>query len=578
MVILLAITGVALLVTLILVITFFVFNKRREREVNDIYHNSRHYIFDFKAGLCHYFTNADTLLKKTITIDEFISKFTNDDQTLVRDWFTSLFESFSRASKFIFVDMRFRVGRKINYSVNALSFYSINHETQVLEIESTLFRYLPIKKQFSKTSNTKTLQEERIRDVFKSHRHRGATIYLSFYNKATSKTAFTEVEDMLRLLSLKNMLYRLFYQDANTLELDISETDFVIVTLSRISKEDAYQMVRTLLYEIKSHSEILGATNMEIAIGVVFASSRETDYLAAISSAKSICLRAITRKEEFLIEGFVPKPSERKALINVEKNEMVEEGRHLNYLYQPILSVNEGTIIGHLSFMAPTNQALFKGVHDIRDLLDIKQKSNPRLLESLVNNTVLYYRQNATSVSQLLFLDVLNNSIATIHKTLLTISKKDGVDVVVKFSEEDMERLSIEEFRGRVLLLKDFDYKLAIEIKNFDRKYNILIYELFDYIIMDFENFTKDDLSVSKDRVSSLNLINDFKKYNIPIIAYNIRTWSIIDFLILNGVRYIASDVLLRRAPFLGEISRNNLRRIVMISSHMKSRQEGGDR
>ena len=165
------------------------------------------------------------------------------------------------------------------------------------------------------------------------------------------------------------------------------------------------------------------------------------------------------------------------------------------------------------------------------------------LFTTIARNTITRYAQEKSNDSHKLFFKVNNFERNYVNRTFAHIANIKTINIVLVYSEAELSNLT--DNTSTITEIKNFKsrgYQVALELEDNDMALANLLYEAFDYFIVDVD----DNLKIVKGSQRSLlnfrGLVERLLKYHRPIIAIDVPSWDTVELMNKLGISLISSD------------------------------------
>ena len=539
-VLLLGITGLAIIALIAVIIMFGVSNHKDEnhfREIKDLSNSLRVFVIDIQNDTVKYFNSAHLRDRKTSSITSFYNQYKSKEREMLINWIGNLLENNEETPKFLEIGVYIRSSKRTVTSI--LEVQKIDYKKQLIFIESHL---LPTTfKGKHKGDKPEFVKKEYLFKKISLNNGKGATYALNFYNKHT-KTA-----DISQLV----------YADLRDIMVGFSsETVFVVeekfgqilVTNFEVKgKLEISAFVETLKARInrflliKSHSD-----DIEYTIGVIKNSENFRDGQALIKNA--LMVSDLTKDTENQVAYFDDIKTmlidDQGKQFRTDVQEVIEDNK-LRYYFQPIYNVDRNRVVAYQSSVVPYDSYF----HEIDTLKNyaMRTEDDKVLFSTITKNVISRFIQEKNDDHVLLFFPVSFNEINFVNRSLGHTSGVNDIHIVLVLKERDLSALP-DEYEEETLIntirsFKSKGYAVALEIDDSILTLSPTLYGSFDYFNLSVATHISKK-NAGRNLPSFQGLIEKLLHYEKPIVALDIQSWDIVELVYRLGVSNICSDAI----------------------------------
>lgn len=540
----LILSGVALLgvVLIVLIISFILAQTSSKRYKNDIYETSnslRVFIIDAKNDRVRYFNRSRLQRKKTSTITAFYNQFPANERDKIITWVGDLLDDTPNTPKYLEINVLINFNKKSYFSL--LQVTKVDHTKDIIYLESYILKYMYA----TKTKNIKVRKflsrEKFIACLNAYHQPKGVTFAIDFFNKRTLEE---EVPHLL-FSQIKNVLVP--YITPYRPMIEHGDNQLIISDLKISQRTNMLAFINTLRNEINrllmisSETDIVGFS-FGVAENKYFYNS--TDSL--IDSVVELSQVAKEDGKDFLIfeEGKKINPEGDVLHYRTEVERIIQD-KKIRYTYQPIYNAAKSRMLGYQAHFEPLD-SLFDSIDELKAYA-IRTEDDKELFATIARNSISRFIQQRDGVSLKLFFPLSINEIGYVNRTFSHISSIKDANIVLIFSEPEILDLSTDAMDSTIQLIKTFKskgYEVALLIDENEAALPSSAYEIFDFFMLSVSAHITNRKLQNRQLPSFQALIEKLLRYNRPILAIDIPTWSLVEYVIKLGIDIVSSDAI----------------------------------
>ena len=540
----LILSGVALLgvVLIVLIISFILAQTSSKRYKNDIYETSnslRVFIIDAKNDRVRYFNRSRLQRKKTSTITAFYNQFPANERDKIITWVGDLLDDTPNTPKYLEINVLINFNKKSYFSL--LQVTKVDHTKDIIYLESYILKYMYA----SKTKNIKVRKflsrEKFIACLNAYHQPKGVTFAIDFFNKRTLE------EEIPHLLfsQIKNVLVP--YITPYRPMIEHGDNKLIISDLKISQRTNMLAFINTLRNEINRLLMISSETD---TVGFSFGVAENKYFYNSIDSLiDSVVELSQVAKEDgkdFLIyeEGKKINPEGDVLHYRTEVERIIQD-KKIRYTYQPIYNAAKSRMLGYQAHFEPLD-SLFDSIDELKAYA-IRTEDDKELFATIARNSISRFIQQRDGVSLKLFFPLSINEIGYVNRTFSHISSIKEANIVLIFSEPEILDLSTEAMDSTIQLIKTFKskgYEVALLIDQNEAALPSSAYEIFDFFMLSVSAHITNRKLQNRQLPSFQALIEKLLRYNRPILAIDIPTWSLVEYVIKLGIDIVSSDAI----------------------------------
>lgn len=540
----LILSGVALLgvVLIVLIISFILSQTSSKRYKNDIYETSnslRVFIIDAKNDRVRYFNRSRLQRKKTSTITAFYNQFPANERDKIITWVGDLLDDTPNTPKYLEINVLINFNKKSYFSL--LQVTKVDHTKDIIYLESYILKYMYA----TKTKNIKVRKflsrEKFIACLNAYHQPKGVTFAIDFFNKRTLE------EEIPHLLfsQIKNVLVP--YITPYRPMIEHGDNQLIISDLKISQRTNMLAFINTLRNEINRLLMISSETD---TVGFSFGvAENKYFYNSTDSLIDSVVELSQVAKEDgkdFLIyeEGKKINPEGDVLHYRTEVERIIQD-KKIRYTYQPIYNAAKSRMLGYQAHFEPLD-SLFDSIDELKAYA-IRTEDDKELFATIARNSISRFIQQRDGVSLKLFFPLSINEIGYVNRTFSHISSIKEANIVLIFSEPEILDLSTEAMDSTIQLIKTFKskgYEVALLIDQNEAALPSSAYEIFDFFMLSVSAHITNRKLQNRQLPSFQALIEKLLRYNRPILAIDIPTWSLVEYVIKLGIDIVSSDAI----------------------------------
>ena len=538
----LATIGVAIIVIALIVFSFVYLNVSHTKYVHKISDSSnslRVFIIDSKNDQVRYFNRSRLERKKTSTITEFYNQFPANEREKIVSWIGNLLDNTPDTPQYLEINVLINYNKKSFFSL--LQVEKVDRVNGVIYLESYLLKYMYAQKSKSAQIRKFSSREKFSHLLTNNAPNKGVTFAINFFNKRT----LDENISHLVFAQIKNVLVP--YVTNSRPMLEHGENHIIISDLKISTRTGAFVFVNTIKNEI---NRLLTISSRQDQIGFSFGIAENKYFSNAIDNLIEtvIELSDISREDEkeflFYEEGKKLK-SESEAQHYRTEVERIIQDRRLKYLYRPIYNVTKGRMLGYQSFTEPLD-SFFDSIDELKTYA-IRTEDDKELFTTISRNSITRFIQEKDGVTLRLFFPVSVNEMSYVNRTFAHISSIKEANIVLILNEDELLNLPKDSDDALVSTIKTFKskgYEVSLLLNDNETALPNNIYEVFDFYLISVKAHITAKKSQGRQLPSFQALIEKLLRYNKPIIAIDIPSWELVEYIIKLGVEIVSSDVI----------------------------------
>ena len=537
---------IAIIVFIVLIVagilSFININVAHSRHLKRIEESSnslRVFIIDSKNDTVRFFNRSRLEKKKTSSVTEFYNQFPANERPRLIEWIGKLLEGAPDTPQYLEINVLINYNKKSFFSL--LQVEKVDREKGLIYLESYLLRYMYAQK----TNNGQTKKfssREKFSKVFNSsNTNRGFTLAISFFNKRTRD------EDISHLVfaQIKNVLVP--YISNSRIMLEHGENHIIVSDLKLVNKTNVVVFVNTLKNEI---NRLLTISARQDQIGFAFAVTENKYFPNSVDSLiETVVSLSNVAKDDgkdilFYEEGKKIKAANDSQHYRTEVERIIQD-RRLKYTYQPIYHATRGRMFGYLSNVEPLD-SFFDSISELKSYA-IRTEDDKELFATISRNAITRFIQEKDGVTIRLFYPLAFNEVSYVNRTFSHISSIKEGNIVLVLNEDDLLSLAKDTIESIIPTIKTFKskgYEAALLLNNNETALPNQIYEVFDFYLISVKSHITAKRSQGRQLPSFQALIEKILRYNKPIIAIDIPTWDMVEYVMKLGLELVSSDAI----------------------------------
>lgn len=309
-------------------------------------------------------------------------------------------------------------------------------------------------------------------------------------------------------------------------------------------KNGSQDYLNKLKNEISVYLDVNNLKNVSFNIALIKIQGNQINY--------NDCMKKIRLLANYLIDNKVNTPE----IVHYSSKEKYVCQKKLNYYDRvkcalikkefipkiiPFFYSKDGKVAFHKITIKPKDETLGTS-EDIKDvvLINSLQKEYTSMLLSVINNCYETV-QTPKEINKVILLKTSYDFLISLMNNLDAF-KNQPYTFILSISNLDFESNFDESYINNLKLIKDANIKLAIELNSLQKPRNEIL-ALMDYVVLDESSAT----NFFTDRQAAFllsNLLTYFKSIKLPIVAFNIGDWSVLESMICNFASIVSAKCL----------------------------------
>ena len=539
--------GMALLliILIVIIISFSVTMSKTKKEVDELSDSSnslRVFIIDADHDNVRYFNRSRLEKRKTSTITEFYNQFPAGERDKIITWIANLLDDVPDTPKYLEINVLFKYNRKSYFSILQLT--KVDHEKRTIYLESFILKYM-----YAKKSKKNGVQKFSYRDKFtnivnSNHTNKGVTFAINFFDKRTHKNEISH----LVFAQIKNIVIQ--YITPYRPMIIPSDNQIIISDLKISLRANIVAFVNTMKNEI---NKLLMISALEDEVGFTFGIAENKFFYNEVDKLIEtvIDLANIAKDDEksFIIyeQGRKIEVDSDNLRLRTEVERIIDE-KKIRYTYRPIYDVERGRTVGYQAFFEPID-SFFETIEEFKAYA-LRTEDDKELFTTISRNSITRFIQEKDGISLRLFFPINVTEMKYVNWTFAHILSIKDANIVLILNEDEILELPKESTDTLIDTIKTFKskgYEVALLLNDNETALPSSTYEVFDYYLLSVASHIKGSKSQNRQLPSFQALVEKLLRYNKPIIAIDIPTMSLVEYIIKLGVQIVSSDAIAPR-------------------------------
>lgn len=529
--------AIAFITIVVLVVTFSIgFNveEKYSNQLKDASNSVRIYTIDLDNEVVHFFNRSNLRKRETISLIQFYEHFPLNEREDLIAWVNDLINDEEDVQKYKEIHVLAK-HRKTNF-FSFLEVKDINYKSRIIRVDSYLIKTTVIKKAKNADAVHFSTQESFNTFFSSASSNRGFSVAFNFFNLRNndeiSPLVFTQIKNIFKGYVLPNRPI-----------IELSQHQIIVSDLKASNRLQFVQLINSIKNEINSYLMI---SSLVEQIGFVIAAI-ENKYMAKEPEKLVNTLISLTEiakdDHEPIIwyeEGRDLESQHGDETYHTEVERIIKD-KKLRYTFRPIVDLDKARIIGYQAYIQPLD-SFFGTIGELKAYA-ARTEDDRVLFTTIARNTITRYAQEKSNDSHKLFFKVNNFERNYVNRTFAHIANIKTINIVLVYSEAELSNLT--DNTSTITEIKNFKsrgYQVALELEDNDMALANLLYEAFDYFIVDVD----DNLKIGKGSQRSLlnfrGLVERLLKYHRPIIAIDVPSWDTVELMNKLGISLISSD------------------------------------
>ena len=152
-----------------------------------------------------------------------------------------------------------------------------------------------------------------------------------------------------------------------------------------------------------------------------------------------------------------------------------------------------------------------------------------------------------------------------VNRTFAHISGISEANIVLILNEDELLNLPTDNNDNLIEVIKTFKskgYEVALHLNDNEAALTNTVYEAFDAYLISVSSHISSNKSQNRQLPSFQALIEKLLRYNKPIIAIDIPSWSLVEYVIKLGVEIVSSEAIAPRDENVLPINKKSIVRL----------------
>ena len=523
-----------------IVISFIVVQSKARhygRDFEESANSLRVFIIDTKNDQVRFFNRSKLQKKKTATITAFYNQFPANERDKIITWIGDLLDDTPNTPKYLEINVLINYNKKSFFSLLQVS--KVDHEKGLIYLESYILKYMYAPKRKESGVRKFLSREKFIKAVNLNHQGKGATFAINFFNKRTNENEISH----LMFAQVKNILvpYIAPYRPM----LEHNDNQIIISDLKIMQRTNLLAFINTLKSEI---NRLLLISSEQDSIGYSIGIAENKHFFNSADELLDtvIELSQIAKEDnkEFLIyEVGKTLSAENDAMHYRTEVERIIQDKKIKYLYRPIYNVGKGRMFGYQASFEPLD-SFFDSIDELKSYA-VRTEDDKELFSTISRNSITRFIQERDGVSLRLFFPISINEFEYVNRTFTHISSIKEANIVLILNEDDLLNVPKTNSDSIIQMIRSFKtkgYEIALLLNDNEAALASQTYEIFDFFLLSVSSHITNRKLQNRQLPSFQSLIEKLLRYHKPIIAINIPTWSLVEYVIKLGVEIVSSD------------------------------------
>ena len=508
-------------------------------EFEEASNSLRVFIIDTKNDQVRFFNRSRLQKKKTTTITAFYNQFPANERDKIITWIGDLLDDTPNTPKYLEINVLINYNKKSFFSLLQVS--KVDHEKGLIYLESYLLKYMYAQRSFNSGKGIRKFvsREKFIQTLTLNHQAKGATFAINFYNK---RTLDNEISHLV-FAQIKNVLVS--YIAPYRPMLEHNDNQIIISDLRIIQRTNMLAFINTLISEI-NRLLLISSEKDSIGYSIGIAENKHfyNEYDKMLDTVIELSEIAKEDGKEFLIyEVGKNMAAENDAMHYRTEVERIIQDKKIKYLYRPIYNVGKGRMLGYEASFAPLD-SFFDSVEELKSYAQ-RTEDDKELFSTISRNSITRFIQERDGVSLRLFFPVSINELNYVNRTFAHISSIKEANIVLILNEDELLNLPKANSESMIQMIKSFKtkgYEISLLLNDNETALSSSTYEAFDYFLISVSSHITNRKLQNRQLPTFQSLIEKLLRYHKPIIATNVPTWSLVEYVIKLGIELVSSD------------------------------------
>ena len=514
-------------------------NRKYAKDLSEASNSLRVFIVDVNNDRVRYFNRSRLERKKTTTITEFYNQFPANERDKIITWIGNLLDNVKDTPRFLEINVLFNHNKKSFFSI--LQVTKVDYEKGVIYLESYILKYMFANRE-KNAQVRKFVSREKFANIISSDvQPKGVTFAINFFNKRTLENGIQH----LVLAQIKNALVP--YITPYRIMLEHGDNQIIICDLKISQRTGILTFVNTMKNEI---NRLLLINSKQDQIGYSFGIAENKHFNNQVDELlENVIELANVAKEDnkdFFIYDQARKldPDSDVAHYRTEVERIIQN-KKIRYLYRPIYNVEKSRMVGYQAFFQPLD-SFFDSMEELKSYA-IRTEDDKELFATMARNSISRFIQEKDGASLRLFFPLGINELDYVNRTFAHISQIKEANIVLILDEDELLNLPSDNLEAIVRSIQTFKskgYEVSLLLNDNEAALSSRMYEYFDYFLLSVASHITNKKLQNRQLPSFQNLIEKLLRYHKPIIATNIPSWALVEYVIKLGVEIVSSEAI----------------------------------
>lgn len=526
----------------IIILLWFSFRKKQTKfdyKIKDQSNSIRIYVIDLERETVQYFNRVELRKKHKVSLTEFYDHFQFDEREDVINWINDLLDKESHCPSFKEAHVISK-HRKANF-FSLLQVTKINYKSRVIYLDSYLLKTTASKKNRKDNIYRFSTQESFNRLLYGATASKGITFSFNFYDKRNKD------EEISRLIFLKIIAIFNSYILPSRPTIEYNNHHVIMCDLHAYSRPQIMNLISIIKTDINKFLLISALQDkISYCLGVVENKYFPKEPEKIVNTVTSLAMAAQEDEEQIIWYEEGKKLEGNESETYRTEVERIIRDKKLKYLFRPIIDMGKSHILGYLSFIEPQD-SFFGTIEELKNYA-MRTEDDKVLFTTITRNVITRFVQEKDGDSLRLFFNINNLEKNYVNRTLSHIQNIKNVHIVLCMNEKELcERPdnSEDSFLSEIKVFKSKGYEIALEIDDNDLTLSPLLYNVFDFFVIDVDTNLKLGSKYSQRSLYNFRgLIEKLLKYHRPIIANNVPGWDSVELIEKLGIDLVSSEVI----------------------------------
>jgi len=563
--------GAMLAVTVvILIVTFWVNVKRDKTYLETIKEETstiRVYRLDAPRNSVRYFNLSDMKTVKSVDFDKFYASFPTKEQRRVREWIAEILDG-KQAPQYLQTDIIFHQEKRQVPSFLKIS--KADPSKGIIHLESYLLRYEGGEKMGSVISHFST--EGDFAQAVKSNGvQTGITFCFSLLPVKLGNQALSDAELKAKItpeiaLRFRNAIAP--YVVGNQKLIQASDNELIVANFDMLETSQAINFALRVVNGANRAFQSMRKRHeipYEVRSGIVQNRDLLGDSDAILQEARRAASSAYDTTN---VISFYKKGAEdfdQNDIMNFRSEvERIIYEKRLAYTYRPVFNCDKLKVNGFLARATPLNTS-FASIEELKNYA-VRAKDDKNLFAAIAKNLIPRFVNERDNKTQKLFYPVRMAERSLLVPFFSHFRDAKEANLVFLFAEADIavnvDQAGLDRFLETLNEVHESGFEVAVLLSGKTLLLDSKIYEKCDDFFVDFAETSEESNIDTKVRVELHALVEKLLRYNKPIVANSLMSWTSLELVVSSGISYVSSDVFAPYDAMFRPLNEKNLDRM----------------